>query len=153
VPNALLLSSRSPLAQIRTLLIHGMTGTACTIALSSAQTQRNLHALWHRSERTSAQQRFGWTANRRRASNYRPEGKKALFVVPIAVSATQQENFPNYRVLEMIWTINNCRVDVKYAADKGVYTFEALEYGVKVSDENVLIAQEEFRKQLKEKVR
>lgn len=53
----------------------------------------------------------------------------------------------------MIWSINNRRVQVEYAEAKGVYTFEAPEYGIKVSDENVLVAQEDFRKQLKEKVR
>jgi hypothetical protein len=53
----------------------------------------------------------------------------------------------------MIWSINNRRVQVEYVADKGIYTFEAPEHGIKVSDTNVLIAQEEFRKQLKEKVR
>lgn len=41
----------------------------------------------------------------------------------------------------MIWSINNRRVEVKYAEEKGVYTFEAPEHGIKVSDTNVLEAQ------------
>lgn len=53
----------------------------------------------------------------------------------------------------MIWSINNRRVQVEYAEAKGVYTFEAPEHGIRVSDTNVLEAQEQFRKQLKEKVR
>lgn len=53
----------------------------------------------------------------------------------------------------MIWSINNRRVQVEYVTDKGVYTFEAPEHGIRVSDTNVLEAQERFRKELKEKIR